>query len=61
MDEDEVTWQPETSEVGSLLSVVEQEHQMRRESREAVYDRPLEERVAAGLALPKDAHILVEK
>ncbi|HAH08237.1 MAG TPA: hypothetical protein DCM05_17215 [Elusimicrobia bacterium] len=51
MDEDEVTWQPETSEVGSLLSVVEQEHQMRRESREAVYDRPLEERVAAGLAL----------
>ena len=44
-------WQPRTPEIAELLSLVEREHLARRETREAVYDKPLEERVASGLAV----------
>jgi DNA replication ATP-dependent helicase Dna2 len=44
-------WVPETPEIAELLEVAEREGMARRETHEAVYDRPLEDRVAAGLAV----------
>ena len=44
-------WEPETPEIAQLLSLAEREHLARRETREAVYDKPLEERVASGFAV----------
>ncbi|MBI5244877.1 MAG: AAA family ATPase [Elusimicrobia bacterium] len=51
MEEIGSSWLPSAPEIAELFSLVEREHSARQESREAVYDRTLKERVASGLAV----------
>lgn len=44
-------WEPSTPEVAALVRFAERENEARRMGREALYDRSVEERVAAGLAV----------
>jgi DNA replication ATP-dependent helicase Dna2 len=49
--QEQQSWVPETPEIAALLSLAEREHMVRRESHEAAFDRPVEERAASGLAV----------
>lgn len=44
-------WEPQTPEIAGLSRRAERENEARQAGREAFYDRPVEERVAAGLAV----------
>ncbi|MBI3299370.1 MAG: AAA family ATPase [Elusimicrobia bacterium] len=44
-------WEPQTPEIAALSRRAERENEARQSGREAFYDRPVEERVKAGLAV----------
>jgi len=54
-------WEPKSRELGALKSLLEREHEAQETSREALQERPVEERVAAGTAIEGAVYAGTEK
>ncbi|MFH2204795.1 MAG: ATP-binding protein [Elusimicrobiota bacterium] len=56
----ELGWEPATPEIASIEEFLQQEHQAQSASHEALYDLPVEDRVAAGRALDGVRYVRAE-